>query len=59
MAAPPCYLPVATGAPESASTVGAGHYGFSMNGEGPSLDLIATVGPPSNYMPPHIPPPMQ
>jgi hypothetical protein len=36
-----CYLPVATGAPESATTVGAGHYGFSMNGEGPSLDLIA------------------
>lgn len=38
---PACYLPVATGAPESATTVGAGHVGFSMNGEGPSLDLIA------------------
>jgi hypothetical protein len=38
---PACYLPVATGAPESATTVGAGHVGFAMNAEGPSLDLIA------------------
>ena len=38
---PACFLPVATGAPESATTVGAGHVGFAFNGEAPSLDLIA------------------
>jgi hypothetical protein len=38
---PACYLPVATGAPESATTVGQGHLGVSINGEAPTLDLIA------------------
>jgi hypothetical protein len=37
-------LPVATGAPESATTVGRGHVGVSVNGEAPSLDLIAKNG---------------
>jgi len=41
---PACYLPVATGAPESATTVGRGHIGVSANGEAPSLDLIASNG---------------
>ncbi|HEY6037996.1 MAG TPA: hypothetical protein VIV58_27135, partial [Kofleriaceae bacterium] len=38
---PACYLPVATGAPESATTVGRGHLGVSISGEAPTLDLIA------------------
>jgi len=38
---PACYLPVATGAPESATTVGRGHLGVSVSGEAPTLDLIA------------------
>ena len=38
---PACYLPVATGAPESATTVGRGHVGVSISGEAPTLDLIA------------------
>jgi len=38
---PACYLPVATGAPESATTVGRGHLGVSLSGEAPTLDLIA------------------
>jgi len=38
---PACYLPVATGAPESATTVGRGHVGVSLSGEAPTLDLIA------------------
>ncbi|MEO6772725.1 MAG: hypothetical protein ABI467_06845 [Kofleriaceae bacterium] len=39
---PACYLPVATGAPESATTVGRGHLGVSVSGEAPTLDLIAS-----------------
>ncbi|MEP6863323.1 MAG: hypothetical protein ABJE66_22045 [Deltaproteobacteria bacterium] len=38
---PACYLPVATGAPEPATTVGGGHLGVSLSGEAPTLDLIA------------------
>jgi hypothetical protein len=38
---PACYLPVATGAPESATTVGRGHLGVALSGEAPTLDLIA------------------
>ncbi|HEY0252371.1 MAG TPA: hypothetical protein VGC41_12640 [Kofleriaceae bacterium] len=41
---PGCFLPVATGAPESATTVGRGRVGFSINGEVPTLDLIAKDG---------------
>jgi hypothetical protein len=41
---PACFLPVATGAPEPATTVGRGHLGVSANGEAPSLDLIAHNG---------------
>ena len=36
-----CFLPVATGTPESATTVGAGRFGVQLNGEAPTVDLIA------------------
>ncbi|MFT3697163.1 MAG: hypothetical protein QM831_28735 [Kofleriaceae bacterium] len=36
-----CYLPVMTGAPDSAQTVGRGKLGFSVGAEAPELDLIA------------------
>ena len=36
-----CFLPVATGASEPATTVGKGHAGVAINGEAPTLDLIA------------------
>lgn len=36
-----CILPVATGAPQPATTVGRGHVGISFSGEAPVLDLIA------------------
>lgn len=36
-----CYLPVMTGAPDSAQTVGKGKLGFSVGAEAPELDLIA------------------
>ncbi len=39
---PACYLPVATGAPESAATVGRGKVGLSLSGEAPTVDLIAS-----------------
>lgn len=38
---PACFLPVATGAPESATTVGRGNTGIALNGEAPTLDLVA------------------
>lgn len=38
---PACFLPVATGAPEPATTVGRGNVGFSLHGEAPTLDLVA------------------
>jgi hypothetical protein len=36
-----CFLPVATGASEPATTVGRGKAGVALNGEVPTLDLIA------------------
>jgi hypothetical protein len=36
-----CFLPVATGAPEPATTVGHGKAGITVSGEAPTLDLIA------------------
>lgn len=36
-----CFLPVATGSPEPATTVGHGHAGITLTGEAPTLDLIA------------------
>jgi hypothetical protein len=36
-----CILPVSTGAPMPATTVGQGRIGFAMSGEAPTLDLIA------------------
>ncbi|HEY5949532.1 MAG TPA: hypothetical protein VIV40_28755 [Kofleriaceae bacterium] len=36
-----CILPVSTGAPMSATTVGKGHIGGAVSGEAPTLDLIA------------------
>ena len=36
-----CFLPVATGAPEPATTVGHGKAGIELSGEAPTLDLIA------------------
>ncbi|HUS31811.1 MAG TPA: hypothetical protein VMZ53_25090 [Kofleriaceae bacterium] len=36
-----CILPVSTGAPMPATTVGKGSIGFAMSGEAPTLDLIA------------------
>src|SRR5262249_50236422 len=36
-----CILPVSTGAPMPATTVGQGKVGFAMSGEAPVLDLIA------------------
>jgi hypothetical protein len=36
-----CFLPVATGAPEPATTVGRGKLGAALTGEAPTLDLIA------------------
>jgi hypothetical protein len=36
-----CFLPVATGAPEPATTVGHGKVGLAVSGEAPTLDLIA------------------
>jgi hypothetical protein len=36
-----CILPVSTGAPLPATTVGRGHFGGAMSGEAPVLDLIA------------------
>ncbi|HEY5927094.1 MAG TPA: hypothetical protein VIV11_35645 [Kofleriaceae bacterium] len=36
-----CILPVSTGAPLPATTVGKGKVGFAMSGEAPTLDLIA------------------
>jgi hypothetical protein len=46
-----CFLPVATGSPEPASTVGRGHGGVTLSGEAPTLDLIAKKdsGTPSSY----------
>jgi hypothetical protein len=38
---PGCFLPVATGAPESATTVGKGNLGLSLSAEAPTIDLIA------------------
>ncbi|MGE5185643.1 MAG: hypothetical protein ACM31C_26460 [Acidobacteriota bacterium] len=39
-----CFLPVATGAPEPATTVGKGHVGAMISGEAPTIDLIAKNG---------------
>jgi hypothetical protein len=39
-----CFLPVATGAPEPATTVGKGHIGAMASAEAPTLDLIANSG---------------
>ena len=36
-----CILPVSTGAPLPATTVGKGHLGFALSGEAPTLDLIS------------------
>src|SRR5438093_3029538 len=36
-----CILPVSTGAPLPATTVGKGNVGFAISGEAPTLDLIA------------------
>ena len=36
-----CILPVSTGAPLPATTVGQGHVGISLSGEAPVLDLVA------------------
>jgi hypothetical protein len=36
-----CYLPVATGTPQPATTVGAGKFGVGFSGEAPTLDLTA------------------
>jgi hypothetical protein len=36
-----CFLPVATGAPEPATTVGHGKAGIALSGEAPTVDLIA------------------
>ncbi len=36
-----CILPVATGTPMPATTVGQGNFGFAVTGEAPVLDLIA------------------
>lgn len=36
-----CILPISTGAPLPATTVGKGHVGFAVSGEAPTLDLIA------------------
>jgi len=36
-----CILPVATGTPLPATTLGQGRIGFSMSGEAPALDLLA------------------
>jgi hypothetical protein len=36
-----CILPVSTGAPLPATTVGKGNVGFALSGEAPTLDLIA------------------
>jgi hypothetical protein len=36
-----CFLPIATGAPEPATTVGHGRAGVAVSGEAPTLDLIA------------------
>ena len=46
-----CFLPVATGAPEPATTVGHGHAGVALSGEAPTLDLIAKKNgsTPSDY----------
>ncbi len=46
-----CFLPVATGSPEPATTVGHGHAGVALSGEAPTLDLIAKKdsGTPSSY----------
>lgn len=46
-----CFLPVATGAPEPATTVGRGHAGVAISGEAPTLDLIAKKNgsTPSDY----------
>jgi len=46
-----CFLPVATGAPEPATTVGRGHAGVALSGEVPTLDLIAKKdgSTPTNY----------
>ena len=39
-----CMLPVSTGAPLPATTVGKGNIGFAISGEAPTLDLIADNG---------------
>ena len=39
-----CFLPVATGAPEPATTVGKGKLGAMISGEAPTIDLIANNG---------------
>ncbi|MEO8553151.1 MAG: hypothetical protein ABI678_24430 [Kofleriaceae bacterium] len=39
---PACFLPVATGAPEPATTVGRGNVGVAFTGEAPTLDLVAS-----------------
>jgi hypothetical protein len=39
-----CILPVSTGAPLPATTVGKGRFGFAISGEAPTLDLIADNG---------------
>jgi len=46
-----CFLPVATGASEPATTVGRGHAGVMLSGEAPTLDLIAKKdsGTPAEY----------
>jgi hypothetical protein len=36
-----CYLPVATGTPQPAATVGKGKFGVGFSGEAPTLDLTA------------------
>jgi len=36
-----CFLPVATGTPQPATTVGAGKFGLAVSGEAPTLDLTA------------------
>lgn len=39
-----CILPVSTGAPMPATTLGKGHIGFAISGEAPTLDLISDNG---------------
>jgi hypothetical protein len=46
---PGCFLPVATGAPEPATTVGKGNFGFSLSAEAPTIDLVAQKDDAKDY----------